>query len=130
MHFSNENVSTLINISLEFIPNGQIKTILALVQIIAWRLPGDKPLSEPMMVIVYWRIYTSLCPNELMMFCEWNPMEAYRWHGVRKLAPTNSHIRKTYNFYRTLIRVMKDLLTGPYHLLTAPGHRVTFKTAA
>ena len=31
----------------------------------AWRRPADKPLSEPMMVIVYWRIYASLGFNEL-----------------------------------------------------------------
>ena len=29
----------------------------------AWRRPGDKPLSEAMMV--YWRIYASLGLNEL-----------------------------------------------------------------
>ena len=33
----------------------------------AWRRPGAKPLSEPMMAIYYWRIYTSLGLNELKM---------------------------------------------------------------
>ena len=33
-----------------FIPKGRINNIPALVQIMAWRWPGDKPLSEPMMV--------------------------------------------------------------------------------
>ena len=37
-------------ISLKCIPNGQIINILALVQIMAWRWSGDKPLSEPMIV--------------------------------------------------------------------------------
>ena len=32
------------------VPKGPINNIPALVQIIAWRRPGDKPLSEPMMV--------------------------------------------------------------------------------
>ena len=36
--------------SLNFVPNGPIKNIPALVQIMALRRPGDKPLSEPMMV--------------------------------------------------------------------------------
>ena len=36
--------------SLKFVPKGQINNIPALVQIMAWRRPGDKPLSEPMMV--------------------------------------------------------------------------------
>ena len=38
-----------IKISLKFIPKGPINNIPALVQIMAWRRPGDKPLSEPMM---------------------------------------------------------------------------------
>ena len=36
-------------ISLKFVPNGQINIISELVQIMAWRRRGDKPLSEPMM---------------------------------------------------------------------------------
>ena len=46
----NENVWITIKISLMFVPKGQINKIPALVQIMAWRGPGDKPLSEPMMV--------------------------------------------------------------------------------
>ena len=34
-----------------FVPKGLINNILALFQIMAWRRPGDKPLSQPMMVI-------------------------------------------------------------------------------
>ena len=48
--FFNENVPILIKISLTFVPKAPINNIPALVQIMAWRLPGDKPLSEPMMV--------------------------------------------------------------------------------
>ena len=48
--FLNQNVRIPINISLEFVPKGPINNILALVQIIAWRRPGDKPLSETMLV--------------------------------------------------------------------------------
>ena len=46
--FWNENACIAINISLQFFPMGQIN-ILALVQIIAWHLSGDKPLSEPIL---------------------------------------------------------------------------------
>ena len=46
----NENVSTPIKISLKFVSNSTINNISALVQIMACCLPGDKPLSEPMMV--------------------------------------------------------------------------------
>ena len=53
----NENVRISIKISLKFVPKGPINKIRALVQIIAWRLLGDKPLSEPMMV----RLLTHIC---------------------------------------------------------------------
>ena len=48
--FRNENVSIFMKISLNVVPKGPISNIPALVQIMAWRRPGDKPLSEPMMV--------------------------------------------------------------------------------
>ena len=48
--FLNENVGIPIKISLKFVPTGPINNIPALVQIMDWRRPGDKPLSEPMMV--------------------------------------------------------------------------------
>ena len=48
--FFNENVWVSIKISLKFVPKGSINNIPALVQIMAWRRLGDKPLSEPMMV--------------------------------------------------------------------------------
>ena len=48
--FLNENVLISIKISPKFVPMGPINNIPALVQIMAWRRPGDKPLSEPMMV--------------------------------------------------------------------------------
>ena len=48
--FLNKNVRISIEISLKFVPKGPINNIPALVQIVAWRRSGDKPLSEPMMV--------------------------------------------------------------------------------
>ena len=48
--FLNESVWIPIEISLKLVPKGPINNIPALVQIVAWRRPGDKPLSEPMMV--------------------------------------------------------------------------------
>ena len=47
--FLNENVRFSIKISLKFVPKGPINNNPALVQIMAWRRSGDKPLSEPMM---------------------------------------------------------------------------------
>ena len=48
--FLNENVWISIKISLKFVPNGLINNIPALVQTMAWRRLGNKPLSEAMMV--------------------------------------------------------------------------------
>ena len=47
--FFNENVWIAIEISLTFVPKGPINSTPALVQIMAWRRSGDKPLCEPMM---------------------------------------------------------------------------------
>ena len=55
--FLNGNIWIPIKISLKFVPNGSINNIPALIQITAWRRPGDKPLSEPMLV----RTPTHIC---------------------------------------------------------------------
>ena len=47
--FLNGNVRISIKISLKFIPKGPIDNKLVLVQVMAWRQTGDKPLSEPML---------------------------------------------------------------------------------
>ena len=57
--FLNENIWVPIKISLKFVPKGPVNNIPALVQIMAWRRPGDKPLSEPMMV----NLLTHICVN-------------------------------------------------------------------
>ena len=48
--FFNENIWIAINTSLSFVPESWIDNIPPLVQIMAWRRSGDKPLSEPMVV--------------------------------------------------------------------------------
>ena len=55
--FVNENIRISIKNSLKFVPNGLINNISASVLIMAWRRPGDKPLSEPMLV----RSLTHIC---------------------------------------------------------------------
>ena len=47
----------MLELWLKFVPEGPINNIPALVQIMAWRHPGDKPLSEPMLV----RLLTHIC---------------------------------------------------------------------
>ena len=48
--FLNDNEWISLRISLKFVPKVRINTIPALVQIMAWRRPGDESVSEPMMV--------------------------------------------------------------------------------
>ena len=55
--FLDENVIIPIDISLKFVPQVPINKIPALIQIMALRRPGDKPLSEPMMV----NLLTHIC---------------------------------------------------------------------
>ena len=55
--FFNENVWISIKMSLKFVPKGPINNIPALVQIMAWRRSGDKPLPEAMVV----RLLTHIC---------------------------------------------------------------------
>ena len=48
--FMNEKICILIKISLKFVPKGPIDNNPALVQIMAWRQIGHKPLSEAMLI--------------------------------------------------------------------------------
>ena len=47
--FLNEKIWNSNKISLKYVPWGLIDSMSALVQIMAWRRSGDKPLSEPML---------------------------------------------------------------------------------
>ena len=60
--FVNENIRFLIKISLKFVPKVPINNIPALIQIMALRRPGDKPLSEAMMVC----LLTHICVTKLI----------------------------------------------------------------
>ena len=66
MHFLDQkkNVWISLMISLKFVPNVPIKNCPALVQIMAWRRSGDKPLSEPIVV----RILTHICDTRSQWF--------------------------------------------------------------
>ena len=72
--FLNENVWISIKISPKFVPKGPINNIPALVEIMAWCLPGYKPLCEPMMVSLLMHIcftwpqsINSLSPSDAYM---------------------------------------------------------------
>ena len=70
--FLNENIRISTKNSLNFVPKGLINNIPALVLIMAWRRPGDKPLSEPMMI----RLPTHICVTRpqwvnVWHYCAW-----------------------------------------------------------
>ena len=60
--FLNENVWISVKISLKFFPKVQINNIPALVQMISWCRPGDKPLSQPMVI----SLQTHMCHSASM----------------------------------------------------------------
>ena len=75
----NENVSLRIKISLEFVPKGPINNFPTLVQIVAWRHPGDKPLSEPMLV----SLLTHICVTRPQWVKVWSIKLGEMSLGVR-----------------------------------------------
>ena len=91
----NENVLISIKISLKFVPKGQINNITALVQIMAWCWPGNKPLSEPMLLCVQMHVTQAL------------------W--VYSLRPSDAIWRQW--SWTTLAQVMACCLMAPSHYL-------------
>ena len=84
--FLKENVWISIKInSLKFLPRGPISNIPALVQIMAWRRPGDKPLSKPMTVSL------------LTHICVTRP----QWVNIKMLSSQN---RRSHCWYNTDLR--------------------------
>ena len=73
--FLNENVGISIKISLKFVHKGPIDNIPALVQIMAWRRPGDKPLSEPVVT----RLATHICVTRPQWVNSVGFEEPYLW---------------------------------------------------
>ena len=75
--FLNENSWILIKISLKFVPKGPINNIPALVQIMAWCRPDDKPLFEPMVVSLLMRIcvtrpqWVNVALHRNLQFSKW-----------------------------------------------------------
>ena len=71
--FLKENARLSFKISPKSVPKVRITNIPALVQIMAWRRPGDKPLYEPMMV----SLLTHICVTRPHWINSWRPCDAY-----------------------------------------------------
>ena len=108
--FLNETLRISIKISLNFLPKGPINYIPMLVQIMAWRRRGDKPLSEPMMV----SLLTHICIT--------------RPQWVNTLRHDDTHMYKyiyIYTYRSSLFQVMACYLLGAKPLFEQCWH--TFK---
>ena len=75
--FMNENAWISNEISLKFVLKDPINNMPSYVQTMAWRRPGDKPLSEPMMV----RSFTHICVTRPQWVNPIRPSDAI-WHMV------------------------------------------------
>ena len=97
--FLTENAWILIKIKLKFVSKGSIN-IPALAQIIAWRRPGDKPLSESMLV----RIPRHICvtrPQWVNIGCSSRMAHSHiTTQGITMgLQPLESHAFEVLVFY-------------------------------
>ena len=114
--FLNENARISIKISLKFVPKGSINNNPALVQIMAWRRSGDKPLSEPMMV----SLLTHICGTR-PQWVKWNKLFL-----IAKFAAGISHnltLCSTY-FRLTTKKTWQFRINGPW-FRKATGNRNT-----
>ena len=111
--FLNKNVWILITIPLKFIPKSSINNIPALVQIKAWRRPGDKPLSETMVASLLTHIcvtrpqsaHNHSMPYSLCVPCGDDVIDDSQslWD------PDNCHVGR---YKRFLCMFIIDLITG------------------
>ena len=105
--FLNENDWIPIKIPLKFVPKGSINCILALVQIMAWRRPGDKPLTETLMV----RLLTHICVTR-PQWVKWQSAYGPGDGGV--LLPSFA-----INWYKTMWQDSRTSVTRPIRSLEA-----------
>ena len=98
--FENENIRISIKISLKFVPKGPINNIQALVQVMAWHRPGDKPLSEPMLV----SLLTHIC----VVRPQW--VKCHQFQTLAKMAMA-LHIIMFFLFPQ----LIEDILAQHYH---------------
>ena len=122
--FFNENVWISIKISLKFVPKGPINNIPALVQIMAWRRSGDKPLSEPMMVSLTTHIYVTR-PQwvKIIYNFDWNTSTWKLSHVLHKMWYAY-HLRLTFTKIKAIDLDPANLTwhpNPPNHLTPTPA---------
>ena len=81
-----ENIWILIDISLKFVPKGPINNIPVFVLIMAWRRPGAKPLSEPMMLSL--PMHICITRPQLVNTSHYDTLGLYHNNDLKKLSQT------------------------------------------
>ena len=76
--FINEKFSISIRISLKLVPRRQVDNRPALVQVMAWRRTGDKPLPGTNADLIHWRTYAVLGGDELELCFLFQSMKVMR----------------------------------------------------
>ena len=98
----NENIWIPIKISLKFVPKGPINNTPVLVQIMAWRRRGDKPLSEPRMI----SLPTHICVTR-PQWVNWNLILR---HALRSSpASVSQNIVKCFNSFRAQCMLLFEI---------------------
>ena len=87
-----QNICISIRMALKFVPMGPINNVRGLVQMMAWRLQGNRPLSEPMIV----SLLTHICVTRLQWFKDISLNAHYYYAGIYGYAPYFSMIIKFY----------------------------------
>ena len=125
--FLNENIRISIKISLKFVPKVPINNNSALVQIMAWRRPGDKLLSEPMMVCLLTHICVArpqwVNTLELPQFCtkpsRHPPLNRapWPWASERTICITEQLHGKMSSFLSNTDKWQAEVLEGDTNLV-------------
>ena len=99
------NVWISLKISLKFVPKIRIKHIPALVQIMAWCRSGDKPLSEPILVI----LLTYICVTR------------HQWVKMDGARPYRTHMPIYSIHVPGWLQKWLNLITAPGSVSNEPG---------
>ena len=117
--FFNENVQIEIKISLTFVPKAPINNIPALVQIMAWRRLGDKPLSEPMMV----SLLTHICVTRPQWVNVSLNFHITHWGSGLVLFGTKPLPQKMFTYHQLISNICHKIYSfNKIHSLTSPWY--------
>ena len=116
--FVNEKFCILIKTWLKFVPNGPININPALVEIMAWRRIGDKPLSEAMLTWftdAYMRTLGARWVNQQVDF----HVDLFWWYIPREIIETLKCFLNT-NKWAPIIDTVSGMETGVQPTLLKP----------